>query len=37
VVDDISSRDLPCHDPLCVAYSMTFARCVSFGPCIVPP
>jgi len=37
VVNDISSRDLPREDPLYVAYSKTFTRCVSFGPCIVPP
>ncbi len=36
-VNDIRSRDLPCEDPLYVAYSKTFTRCLSFGPCIVPP
>lgn len=37
IVNDVSSRDLPKTDPLYVAYSKTFTRCVSFGPCVVPP
>ncbi len=36
-VNDVSSRDLPREDPLYVAYSKTFTRCLSFGPCVVGP